>query len=171
MSDNPDFQEDINLDAQSIPELVVNTARLGAQEQTSEVITRTGTVPGSGGSETVTLSPPPGTVRQIVSVGFFTLPVTGSSSVTHEVQFRTLPADSVVLSYRAQADQLLVVTHTRPGSTVTNVTPSTAIARLESVKLLQATDSNPVELVYINRDADDQTADREYRILSKTTQV
>jgi len=171
MTDNPDFQQDINLDAQSIDELVVNTARLGAQEITSKRVVRTQPVSSSGGRETVTLQPPTGTIQQVASVNFFTLPVVGSSSFTHSLEANVTPADSPVLSYTSGADDFLVVSHTRAATVTQGSAPSGTRAKQEAVKLLQATQADPVTFQYINRAAQDQTNDREYTILLREVQV
>jgi hypothetical protein len=171
MSDNPDFQQDINLDAQSIDELVVNTARLGAQEITSREIVRTQSVSGSGGSETVTLQPPPGTIQQVASVNFFTLPVTGASGSTHQLQVTVTPADASVLRYTSNDTDILSVSHNLVATATQGSTPSGARTKQEAVKLLQATNADPVEFTYINRAAGSQDNDREYTILLREVQV
>jgi hypothetical protein len=171
MSDNPDFQQDINLDAQSVSEVVVNTARLGAQTITSREVVRTQPVSSSGGRETVTLQPPTGTIQQVVSVNFFTQPVVGSSSVTHELEVFARPANNPVLEYTSGADDFLVVSHTRVGTATQGSAPSDLRAKQEAVKLLQATNADPVDFEYVNRSGQDQTNNREYTILLREVEV
>jgi hypothetical protein len=162
---------DTAIDDQTIDELVVNQARLGAEEITSKKVVRTQPVSSSGGRETVTLQPPTGTIQQVASVNFFTQPVVGSSSVTHELEANVTPADNPVLEYTSGADNFLVVAHTRAGTATQGSVPSGLRAKQEAVKLLQATNADPVNFEYINRAAQDQTNNREYTILLRELQV
>jgi hypothetical protein len=171
MSDNPDFQRDINLDEQSVDELVVNTARVGANEITPRRIVRTQTVPRSGGTEKVTLQPPAGTIRQVVSINFFVLAPASSSTVTHEFKAEVSPSDVAVVRYTSEADDPIQVSHNVSGTVTRTSFPSGTRAKQEAVKVLQATNDDPVTFSYINRSAQDQTDDREYTILIRETKV
>jgi hypothetical protein len=104
-------------------------------------------------------------------VNFFTQPVVGSSSVTHELEANVTPADNPVLEYTSGADNFLVVAHTRAGTATQGSVPSGLRAKQEAVKLLQATNADPVNFEYINRAAQDQTNNREYTILLRELQV
>jgi len=106
-----------------------------------------------------------------VSVNFSTQPVPGATGFSHQLEVTVTPADVSVLSYTSNADDFLVVSHNLAGTVTQGSAPSGARAKQEAVKLLQATNADPVELTYTNRAGQDQTNDREYTLLLREVQV